>query len=86
MLAKASAISLSSYPCVSFPSQLFEADIFNRQQILFSIISDGQRMVQEGELDDPDEFQHKLSQLSEQWQNVIRRAAQRKEIIDKNIR
>ena len=66
--------------------QLFEADIFNRQQILFSIISDGQRMVQEGELDDPDEFQHKLSQLSEQWQNVIRRAAQRKEIIDKNIR
>ncbi|XP_030855588.1 nesprin-1 isoform X2 [Strongylocentrotus purpuratus] len=66
--------------------ELFEADIFNRQQILFSIISDGQRMIHDGEVDDPDEFHTKLAQLSDQWQSVIRRASQRKEIIDRNIR
>ncbi|XP_033126157.1 nesprin-1-like isoform X2 [Anneissia japonica] len=63
----------------------FEADIFNRQQILFSIVNDGLRMIQDGEIDDPNEFQHKLTLLSEQWQNVVKRASQRKDIIDRNI-
>ena len=43
-------------------------------------------MISEQEVDDPEEFQTKLSQLSDQWQSVIRRASQRKEIIDRNIR
>ncbi|XP_022095690.1 nesprin-1-like isoform X2 [Acanthaster planci] len=66
--------------------EVFESDIFNRQQILFSIINDGQRMVQDGDLDDPEEFQLQLDQLSEQWQSVIRRTAAKKDDIDKNIR
>ncbi len=43
-------------------------------------------MVQEGDLDDPDEFKHQLDQLSEQWQSVIRRTAVKKDDIEKNIR
>ena len=66
--------------------QVFESDIFNRQQILFAIITDGQRMVQDGDLDDPEEFQLQLDQLSEQWQSVIRRTAAKKDDIDRNIR
>ena len=32
--------------------QLFQAEMFSRQQILHSIISDGQRMLEQGQVDD----------------------------------
>lgn len=35
-----------------FVSQLFQAEMFSRQQILHSIISDGQRMLEQGQVDD----------------------------------
>ncbi|XP_041710587.2 nesprin-1 isoform X1 [Coregonus clupeaformis] len=66
--------------------ELFQAEMFSRQQILHSIISDGQRMLAQGQVDDRDEFNLKLALLSNQWQGVVRRAQQRRGIIDSLIR
>lgn len=103
--------------------------MFSRQQILHSIISDGQHMLEHGQVDDRwiyfikrvwlaiievhivyeihnvshvhivheihnvsnpyvyrDEFKLKLALLSNQWQGVVRRAQQRKGIIDSLLR
>ncbi|XP_068007808.1 nesprin-1 isoform X2 [Melanerpes formicivorus] len=65
--------------------ELFQAEMFSRQQILHSIISDGQHLLEQGQVDDRDEFNLKLTLLSNQWQGVIRRAQQRKGIIDSQI-
>ncbi|NXT73431.1 SYNE1 protein, partial [Zapornia atra] len=64
---------------------LFQAEMFSRQQILHSIISDGQHLLEQGQVDDRDEFNQKLTLLSNQWQGVIRRAQQRRGIIDSQI-
>ncbi|XP_055981911.1 nesprin-1 isoform X7 [Sorex fumeus] len=66
--------------------ELFQAEMFSRQQILHSIIIDGQRLLEQGQVDDRDEFSLKLTLLSNQWQGVIRRAQQRRGIIDSQIR
>ncbi|XP_037675695.1 nesprin-1 isoform X12 [Choloepus didactylus] len=66
--------------------ELFQAEMFSRQQILHSIIMDGQRLLEQGQVDDRDEFNLKLTLLSNQWQGVIRRAQQRRGIIDSQIR
>ncbi|XP_075410476.1 nesprin-1-like isoform X2 [Tenrec ecaudatus] len=66
--------------------ELFQAEMFSRQQILHSIILDGQRLLEQGQVDDRDEFNLKLTLLSNQWQGVIRRAQQRRGIIDSQIR
>ncbi|XP_048456777.1 nesprin-1-like isoform X2 [Rhincodon typus] len=66
--------------------ELFQTEMFSRQQILHSIISDGQRLLEQGQVDDRDEFNSKLAMLSNQWQGVIRRAQQRRGIIDSQIR
>uniref|UniRef100_H3A7S5 KASH domain-containing protein n=1 Tax=Latimeria chalumnae TaxID=7897 RepID=H3A7S5_LATCH len=66
--------------------ELFQAEMFSRQQILHSIISNGQQLLEQGEVDDRDEFNLKLVMLSNQWQGVIRRAQQRRGIIDSQIR
>lgn len=94
--------------------KLFQAEMFSRQQILHSIISDGQRMLEQGQVDDRwatssqssdiclcniqteclylkltfsrDEFKLKLALLSNQWQGVVRRAQQRRGIIDSLLR
>ncbi|KAJ0062831.1 hypothetical protein NL108_008118 [Boleophthalmus pectinirostris] len=66
--------------------ELFQAEMFSRQQILHSIINDGQRMLEQGQVDDRDEFNMKLTLLSNQWQGVVRRAQQRRGIIDGLIR
>ncbi|KAH0622389.1 hypothetical protein JD844_024653 [Phrynosoma platyrhinos] len=66
--------------------QLFQAEMFSRQQILHSIIMDGQHLLEQGQVDDRDEFNLKLALLSNQWQGVIRRAQQRRGIIDSQIR
>ncbi|KAM6463512.1 nesprin-1-like isoform 1-T1 [Liasis olivaceus] len=60
--------------------------MFSRQQILHSIIMDGQNLLEQGQVDDRDEFNLKLALLSNQWQGVIRRAQQRRGIIDSQIR
>ncbi|XP_037550764.1 nesprin-1 [Nematolebias whitei] len=66
--------------------ELFQAEMFSRQQILHSIISDGQKMLEQGQVDDRDEFNMKLALLSNQWQGVVRRSQQRRGIIDGLIR
>ncbi|XP_045574102.1 nesprin-1 isoform X3 [Salmo salar] len=66
--------------------ELFQAEMFSRQQILHSIISDGQRMLEQGQVDDRDEFNLKLALLSNQWQGVVRRTQQRRGIIDSLVR
>uniref|UniRef100_A0ACB8GBS4 Nesprin-1 n=1 Tax=Sphaerodactylus townsendi TaxID=933632 RepID=A0ACB8GBS4_9SAUR len=65
--------------------ELFQAEMFSRQQILHSIIADGQHLLEQGQVEDRDEFNLKLALLSNQWQGVIRRAQQRKGIIDSQI-
>ncbi|XP_060567930.1 nesprin-1-like isoform X3 [Ruditapes philippinarum] len=64
----------------------FEAESYSRQQILHAIISDGQTMMNEGDIENKDEFQQKLILLANQWQSVNRRANQRKAIIDSTIK
>ncbi|XP_027140369.1 nesprin-1 isoform X4 [Larimichthys crocea] len=66
--------------------ELFQAEMFSRQQILYSIISDGHRMLDQGQMDDRDDFSVKLALLSNQWQGVVRRAQQRRGIIDSLVR
>ncbi|XP_009867463.1 PREDICTED: nesprin-1, partial [Apaloderma vittatum] len=65
--------------------ELFQAEMFSRQQILHSIISDGQHLLEQGQVDNRDEFNLKLALLSTQWQGVIRRIQQRRGIIDSQI-
>ncbi|XP_046571092.1 nesprin-1-like isoform X2 [Haliotis rubra] len=65
--------------------QKFDSEMYSRQQVLHAIISDGGKMLQAGDIDDPAEFQQKLHLLSEQWRSVVRRANQRKVIIDNSI-
>lgn len=43
-------------------------------------------MMSEGGLDNKEEFQQKLILLANQWQSVLRRANQRKSIIDSTIK
>lgn len=66
--------------------ELFQAEMFSRQQILYSIISDGHHMLDQGPMDDSDDFSEKLALLSNQWQGVVRRAQQRRGIIDSLVR
>uniref|UniRef100_M3ZLV0 KASH domain-containing protein n=1 Tax=Xiphophorus maculatus TaxID=8083 RepID=M3ZLV0_XIPMA len=66
--------------------ELFQAEMFSRQQILYSIISDGHRLLDLGQVDDSDDFSVKLALLSNQWQCVVRRAQQRRGIIDSLVR
>ncbi|XP_048062412.1 nesprin-1 isoform X1 [Megalobrama amblycephala] len=66
--------------------ELFQADMFSRQQILYSIISDGHQLLNQGQVEDRDDFGLKLALLSNQWQGVVRRAQQRRGIIDSLVR
>ncbi|KAL8590281.1 hypothetical protein ACOMHN_006397 [Nucella lapillus] len=65
--------------------QKFEGEMYSHQQVLHAIVSDGQKMMRAGEVEDPAGFEQKLRLLSEQWQSVIGRAGQRKGIIDDMI-
>lgn len=65
--------------------QQFESEMDSRQQILHAIISDSKKMLRAGEVEDKDEFQKKLHQLTEQWQSLFRRASQRKTVIEQMV-
>ena len=62
--------------------QQFESEMYSNQQILHAIITDGQKMMRAGEVEDVEEFQQKLQLLSEQWQSVMQRANQRRATIE----
>ncbi|BFZ12496.1 hypothetical protein BsWGS_15534 [Bradybaena similaris] len=59
----------------------FENEVYSRQQIIHAIISDGQKILATGEVEDSDEFQRKLNLVFEQWQSISRKASQRKIVI-----
>ena len=60
--------------------------MYSKQQILHSIISDGQKMIKDGEVENKKEFQNKLHLLAEQWQSVVKRANQRKVFVEASIK
>lgn len=60
--------------------------MYSKQQILHAIISDGQKMMRDGEVENKKEFQNKLQLLAEQWQSVVRRANQKKAMIEASIK
>ncbi|CAG5135005.1 unnamed protein product, partial [Candidula unifasciata] len=62
--------------------QQFENELYSQQQIIHAILSDGQKMISAGEVEDKDDFQRKLSLLFEQWHHVSRKASQRKAEIE----
>ena len=54
-----------------------------RQQILASIIDEGHQMIQYGDaFDESADFERKLEQLEDRWHSVVRRANQRKTVVD----
>jgi hypothetical protein len=62
--------------------QRFELNIITKQQVLQSIIQDGEQIIKEGRLSqNQDDLPLKLHELIEQWQSVLRRTTQRKAII-----
>jgi len=63
----------------------FQAEMYSRQQILHAIVNEGLQMIRAGDIEDRIDFEHKLTLLDEQWQSVVRRANQRKTIIDNTI-
>ncbi|KAK6181522.1 hypothetical protein SNE40_009358 [Patella caerulea] len=63
----------------------FIADRYSREQVLHAILSDGQQLLRTGDVKDVEDFKNKLHLLADQWQRVLRQAAQKKAIIDTNI-
>ena len=59
--------------------------MYSRQQILQSIITEGHQMLANGSLGDRVEFESKLTTLEQQWQGLVKRANQKKVVIDSNI-
>ncbi|KAK1160588.1 nesprin-2-like [Acipenser oxyrinchus oxyrinchus] len=66
--------------------ELFQAEVSIGHQILHSVINEAQHLLERGEVEDRSEFILKLSLLKEQWQGAIRRAQQRKGVIEGLVR
>ena len=62
--------------------QMFQNEIYSRQQILHAIIAEGRQMIRAGDVDDYGDFEHKLNTLEDQWHSVLRRSQQRRVVID----
>ena len=62
--------------------QMFQNEIYSRQQILHAIIAEGRQMIRAGDVDDCGDFEHKLNTLEDQWHSVLRRSQQRRVVID----
>ncbi len=65
--------------------QTFQSDMLSRQQILHAIIREGQQLMASGEVEEQPELEKKLKLLQEQWEGVVRRAQQRKAILDNSV-
>ncbi|KAM6917369.1 nesprin-2-like [Lycodopsis pacificus] len=60
----------------------FQAEQSTGHQILHSVIADALRLLQKGEVEDRSDFILKLSQLREHWQGAVRRADQRRLLVE----
>ena len=59
--------------------------MYARQQVLHSIVAEGHQMLTDGTVDNRVQFEHKLHLLEEQWHSVVKRANQRKALIDNMV-
>ncbi|MBN3317201.1 SYNE2 protein, partial [Atractosteus spatula] len=66
--------------------QRFQAEVAIGHQILHSVINEALLLLEKGEVEDRSDFILKLSQLKEQWQGAVRRAQQRKGLVDGLVR
>ncbi|KAL2082207.1 hypothetical protein ACEWY4_022025 [Coilia grayii] len=66
--------------------EMFQAEVFSQQQILYSIIADGHTLLDQGQMENREDFVLKVALLSQQWQGVVRRAQQRRGLIDELLR
>ncbi|KAG5857708.1 hypothetical protein ANANG_G00022250 [Anguilla anguilla] len=62
--------------------QRFQVEVSIGHQILHSVINEALKLLERGEVEDRSDFILKLSQLKEQWQGVVRRAQQRRALVD----
>ena len=58
--------------------QTFQSDMICRQQILHSILREGQQMLADGDVENKEQFEKKLKLLQEQWDQVVTRSQQKK--------
>ncbi|KAJ8288954.1 hypothetical protein COCON_G00016130 [Conger conger] len=62
--------------------QRFQVEVSIGHQILHSVINEALKLLERGEVEDRSDFILKLSQLKEQWQGVMRRAQQRRSLVE----
>ncbi|XP_074656556.1 nesprin-1-like isoform X2 [Tubulanus polymorphus] len=65
--------------------QVFDSEIYGRQQILQAILSEGEQIIKDVLPEERRKFRHDLDQLEIKWQRVIHNINQRKTIIDQLI-
>ena len=65
--------------------QTFQSDMISRQQILHSILREGQQMLADGDVENKEQFEKRLNLLQEQWDQVVTRSQQKKGEIDRLV-
>ncbi|CAK8680522.1 unnamed protein product [Clavelina lepadiformis] len=55
------------------------------QQMLRSIIREGEKLLSDGEIEDSKEFTKKIANLSKQWKSVLAQARQRKDVVCQSL-
>ncbi|KAK9534167.1 hypothetical protein VZT92_009231 [Zoarces viviparus] len=60
----------------------FQAELSTGHQILHSVTTEALRLLQKGEVEDRSDFTLKLAQLREHWQGAVRRADQRRSLVE----
>ncbi|XP_063044606.1 nesprin-1-like isoform X4 [Engraulis encrasicolus] len=60
--------------------EMFQAEVFSKQQILFSIISDGHSLLYH--VQDREDFIQQMAQLSHEWQAVVHRCQRRRGLVE----
>nr|CAB3266758.1 nesprin-1 [Phallusia mammillata] len=56
-----------------------------RQQLLRNIVKEGEEMLCEDIVPNPEEFSSKLTNLDKQWSSVLKRARERKTVVDSTM-
>ncbi|KAG7466266.1 hypothetical protein MATL_G00163020 [Megalops atlanticus] len=66
--------------------QRYQVEVSVGHQILHSVINEALLLLERGEVEDRSDFILKLSQLREQWHGVVRRAQQRRALVEGLVR
>ncbi|KAL8608286.1 hypothetical protein ACOMHN_042153 [Nucella lapillus] len=62
--------------------QTFQNELPNSQQTLHALVTQGQTMMERGQVEKPSELQHTLQSMLQQWQNTASGVQQRKALLD----